>query len=700
MAAGGTAALEVVARDLKALGLYQARQLSLEGVELAVLQHTLTKEQRSVYDEYAAAFQLVRGELDAALTAARAPAAAQLQARSEFELIKQRVFGHLLTASKCPTVTDAIERDLQSGRSAIIQIVSTDEALTRRWTDKKGDTVGTALASRLSLSEFLVDYLERSFPTATYEAVVENGKPRHRPLVDGDGNVVPCESAVENRDELLAILAILATLPLALDQLLHHFGHDRVAEITGRQARIVKVGERVELRRRNPDSANLTEADAFMNGEKRILIFSSAGGIGRSYHASYEVPNRQRRVHYLLEPGWRADLAVQGLGRSHRTHQVSAPLVRPMVTDVGGEMRFTTTLVRRFRRLGALTVGNARAGMGADILQATTPDGMADRVGAKALRRYYGSIYLGLAAWSVARFEAETGLKLVDRVRRRSTTRLKKVLPSIQLFLNRMLGLPLRDQELLVGEWQTHLDALREEAIAAGGLSDGTEEIRGALSVRSRERLYIDPTSTSEVELVEIRRRDRIRPLPVAEAVRACESSKGALRLMINDRSKRAALAGPFRTYIHDWEWRGRPEAYAVSRRRLIRPTRMEMIEETSHWKETDRATWERAWVMETETTPDFKDTTFWVISGLLLPVWHLLPTVRTRMRVCSCEANGEHIVGLMLSDTEKAALQDGASRSDTVLRPSKSVELSPCAGNRQEGGGRLPSTTTRSAGR
>ena len=46
MAAGGTAALEVVARDLKALGLYQARQLSLEGVELAVLQHTLTKERR------------------------------------------------------------------------------------------------------------------------------------------------------------------------------------------------------------------------------------------------------------------------------------------------------------------------------------------------------------------------------------------------------------------------------------------------------------------------------------------------------------------------------------------------------------------------------------------------------------------------------------------------------------------------------
>ena len=415
MAVGGTAAMEVVARDLKALGLYQARHLSLDGVDLEVLQHTLTKKQRFVYDEYAAALQLVRGELDAALTAASAPAAAQLQARSEFELLKQRTFGHLLTASKCPAVTDAIKRDLKSGRSAIVQIVSTDEAVTRRWTEKKGDTAGTALESTLSLSEFLIDYLERSFPTGTYETVVENGKQSHRPLDDGDGNVVPCACAVEKRDELLAILATLPAIPPALDQLLHHFGQDRVAEITGRQTRIVKVGEHLELQRRNADSANLTEADAFMNGEKRILIFSTAGSIGRSYHASYEVPNRQRRVHYLLEPGWRAALAVQGLGRSHRTHQESAPLFRPVMTDVSGELRFTATLVRRLRSLGAITVGNAGAGMGADILQATTPDGMADRDATKALRRFYGSLYLGLAEWPLDRFEAATGLKLVEK---------------------------------------------------------------------------------------------------------------------------------------------------------------------------------------------------------------------------------------------------------------------------------------------
>ena len=290
MTAGGTATLEWVARDLKALGVYQARQLSFDGVELAVLHHSLTTEQRAVYDEYAAAFQLVRGQLAAALEAAHAPPAAQRQAWSEFERLKQRVFGNLLTASKCPAVTDAVERDLKNGRSAIVQIVSTDEAVTRRWAEKTGDTAGTALASGLSLSQFLIDYLDGSFPTATHEVVCERGKLRSRLVVDVDGNVVPCRSAVEKRDELRPVLATLPAIAPALDQLLHHFGHDKVAEITGRQKRIVRVGDHLELQPRNAESANMTEADAFLNGKKRILIFSTAGGIGRSYHASMRGP--------------------------------------------------------------------------------------------------------------------------------------------------------------------------------------------------------------------------------------------------------------------------------------------------------------------------------------------------------------------------------------------------------------------------
>ena len=62
-------------------------------------------------------------------------------------------------------------------------------------------------------------------------------------------------------------------------------------------------------------------------------------------------------MHYLLEPGWRADQAIQGLGRTHRTHQASAPLFRPVATDVKGERRFIATIARRLDSLGAITRG-------------------------------------------------------------------------------------------------------------------------------------------------------------------------------------------------------------------------------------------------------------------------------------------------------------------------------------------------------
>lgn len=118
-------------------------------------------------------------------------------------------------------------------------------------------------------------------------------------------------------------------------------------------------GQKLESR-----SARATQADsaAFMEGTKRILVFSDAGGTGRSYHASLDAKNQQQRAHLLLEPGWRADRAIQGLGRTHRTHQACSPLFRPVTTDCKGELRFTSTIARRLDSLGALTRGQRQTG--------------------------------------------------------------------------------------------------------------------------------------------------------------------------------------------------------------------------------------------------------------------------------------------------------------------------------------------------
>ena len=67
MEGGGIAAMEVLARDLKALGLYAARSLSFEGIEYEIVEHSCTAEQIRIYDAYADAFQIIHKNLTEAL---------------------------------------------------------------------------------------------------------------------------------------------------------------------------------------------------------------------------------------------------------------------------------------------------------------------------------------------------------------------------------------------------------------------------------------------------------------------------------------------------------------------------------------------------------------------------------------------------------------------------------------------------------
>ena len=109
-------------------------------------------------------------------------------------------------------------------------------------------------------------------------------------------------------------------------------------------------------------AANLAEAQAFMDDQKRIPVFSEAGGIGRSYHAELSAKNRRLRVHYLLEAGWKADAAIQGLGRTNGTNQQQPPLFRSIATDVKAEKRFLSTIAWRLDTLGAITRGQRQTG--------------------------------------------------------------------------------------------------------------------------------------------------------------------------------------------------------------------------------------------------------------------------------------------------------------------------------------------------
>src|SRR5258708_5150177 len=94
---------------------------------------------RSASMPYASAFQVIHNNLNAALQAANVTGEtgtlnnqAKSAARSAFESAKQRFFNHLITAMKTPALIAAVESDLEQGHAAVIQVVSTGEALMER----------------------------------------------------------------------------------------------------------------------------------------------------------------------------------------------------------------------------------------------------------------------------------------------------------------------------------------------------------------------------------------------------------------------------------------------------------------------------------------------------------------------------------------------------------------------------------------
>ena len=666
MDAGGVAALEVVARDSKSLGRYQARALSYTGVEVDIVEHVLTPEQTAIYNEYARAFKIIHHNLGAALEAtgidtgdvcnARAKAAA----RSAFELAKQRFFSHLLTSMKCPTLIASIEDDLRNDFAPVVQIVSTGEALTERRLSQISTSEWDDLSVDLTPREYVLDYLMHAFPVNLHEEYEDDeGNVHTRPARDKDGNPVLSQEAVDLRDALVEKLASMPPVGAALDQILHHFGHDDVAEVTGRSRRVLRIaddgrGDRLAVRNR-PASANLHETQAFMDGKKRMLVFSGAGNTGRSYHADLACANTKRRRHYLLEAGWQANQAIQGLGRTHRTRQKSAPLFSPVTTNVKGERRFTSTIARRIHSLGAITRGqkDSQSGMGDDNAALFREcDNFESEYAKAALRAFYRDLYAGrIDRWSAGAFEEETGLSITD-----SEGQLLTDLPPMHTFLNRLLALEIDEQNHLFAHLEQLVDANIEGAIQAGTYNRGVERITAA-------GLELVATETAEapggapVHLVEILRRDRLRPTTVGTALEiyAAANANGGTGavLLRNTRSGNVALAAgaPSQTL---------EDGTIQKRRRIIQPAsrRTEPLESLkTGWKPIEIDEWRTAWARQCAALPELRESRFWLVTGVLLPIWKKLPGTDVRVYRLTTDC-GTSLIGRVLTAGQMDAVR------------------------------------------
>jgi len=162
--AGGVAAMELVARDLKAQGLYLARALSFAGVEYEILEHNLTEAQVKIFNAYADAWAIIHRNLEAALEATRVVDEdsgdtlnrnAKAAALSIFEGTKQRFFAQLLLSMKLPSLIPAMEVALGKDHSVVVQLVSTAEAMLDRRLADLTDEEREALDIDLSPREYV-----------------------------------------------------------------------------------------------------------------------------------------------------------------------------------------------------------------------------------------------------------------------------------------------------------------------------------------------------------------------------------------------------------------------------------------------------------------------------------------------------------------------------------------------------------------
>lgn len=638
VSAGGLAAMELVARDMKSLGDYMARSISYDGVQYDTIEHELTPIQHEIYDKMSDAWRVVLRNIDKALelTGASNNGNARGAAASAFWGSLQRFYNQILTSMAMPSVLSDIQTQLDNGKSVVIQLTNTNEAEAKRKIADNAKNGGDLDDLDLTPSETLIDFLQKSFPVQSYEEYQdENGNTHSKPVTNSNGEPVLDKKAIALRDKLIEEVGQMQVPDGPLEMLLDTFGVDNVAEVTGRTRRVVyhrqpdgsmkRVVEKWSKEKGEADTA------AFQAGKKRILIFSEAGGTGKSYHADLRAKNQQQRVHYILQAGWKADAAIQGLGRTHRTNEASAPIYKLVTTNVMGQKRFTSTIAKRLNQMGALTKGQRDAGSGVF----SERDNLENPISEDALAKYYESV-----PDEVIR---ELGIKIYDKngLINKSSTDLRNV----PKFLNRILALRVEDQNEVFENFYSILEEMTENAMKDGTLDRGMESYKAdKIEVADEKPVYQDENTHAETKYVQLKVYNRPTLIPYESVEDAHLNFMGMYRL--KDGSVRAVYKGSMTTDKRTGE--------VVQKYRLDGPVRGKssyFVEKTfnEQAEKLPKKEWKKAWEAETQKAPEYVENTLHMLTGTLLPIWSKLPENNTRvMRIVTTD--GKQYLGRVIS--------------------------------------------------
>ena len=642
--AGGIAAMELVARDMKALGVYLSRNISYDDVQYDKITHNLTKQQIKIYDELASSWQIVLQNMNKALEATNQDKSGDARGSvySAFWGAQQRFFNQILTSMQVPSVIADIEKQLADGKSCVIQLVSTNESAQNQEFERLQEEDLDLDDFDLTPKQMLMSLIEKSFPVEQYEEYIDdNGNKRSKPIFDSKGKPVLNREAVEQRKALLTKLGSIKVPSSPIDMIINHFGTDLVAEKTGRSRRVVKKdGKNIVENIANKKDADV---DAFQNGNKRIMIFSKAGGTGKSYHADKAAKNQQQRVHYLLEAGWQADKAVQGFGRSHRSNQAIAPIFKLVTTNLKGQMRFISTIAKRLDQLGAMTKGQRQAGSQGMF---SASDNLENSFAMDVLAGFYKDLVLNRVDG------IDDGIAILEKLGLKSkilneygqVITNSPELREVNKFLNRILTLESYEQNAVFEGFAERLADATERAMQAGTLDKGLENYKAdKITLNEVQDIREDTSSGAKTKYYNLTAEHKIKPIQFESIYTDSKSFVGFYR------NKNTGKVRAVMTTSNSTDQYGN----VTQNVKLIGPMKPEYMPQHrlyGNWVKITEDEASKAWSDELSKLPEFRKENLHLISGVVLPVWDKLPTENVRIyRVLT--SDGEMLIGRVVSE-------------------------------------------------
>jgi len=215
----------------------------------------------------------------------------------------------------------------------------------------------------------------------------------------------------------------------------------------------------------------------------------------------------------------------------------------------------------------------------------------------------------------------------------------------IPKFLNRLLALPVQEQNEVFTAFEEIRDSFYQAALENGTLDTGLENVKAdKIEITQDDVVYTDPATGAETRYVKAKLYTRPKLIETVEDAEGYRDGfKGIYRMQ--DGSVRAVYRLADRTDDY-----GRVSKYYA----LISPNtgvQSRYAEATFNAKveAVPKSEWESVWAEELKNVPEFNESERHMITGALLPIWNRLPQTENVKAQRIVASDGSQYLGRMI---------------------------------------------------